>query len=353
MSICLNMIVRNEEKVLSRCLESIKHLIQEWVIVDTGSTDFTKELIIKQLGHVPGTLYERDWVDFGHNRNEALQLAKQRADYLMLIDADDYISFDPTFSMPPLTKDIYILIQKDQVGGVESRCPFLLKSSLPWRWEGVIHEGLVCSEARSAELLQGAVNIYGADGYRSQGSEKLLEYIEILTKEHSKYPEDTKTVFYLAESYRGSEQYPEAIVAYEKRIALGGFPEEIFWSFYCIAKMKDVLGFDVQIVLNDYIKAHSYRPSRMEPIYDLIILYRKNKLLQQAYQLSKLAHKTAVPSDVMFVSRWIYEWGILWQYALCCFDLQLKEEYLQCKRLILSIPSFPEQLKKEMIGYYE
>ena len=86
--ITLVMIVRNESKVIERCLESVRPLLSGWVIVDTGSTDDTIEKIQRSLSDIPGELHPREWVDFGHNRNEALSLARGIGTHLLLIDAD-------------------------------------------------------------------------------------------------------------------------------------------------------------------------------------------------------------------------------------------------------------------------
>src|SRR5574340_542399 len=93
-TICLNMIVKNESKVIERCLASVKPIIDTWVIVDTGSTDGTQAIVREFLKDIPGELHERPWVNFGHNRNEALELARGKADYLLLIDADDKLAYE-------------------------------------------------------------------------------------------------------------------------------------------------------------------------------------------------------------------------------------------------------------------
>ena len=87
-TVCLNMIVKNEARVIEKCLASVKPLIDSWVIVDTGSSDDTQSIIRKYMADLPGELHEKPWVNFAHNRNEALQLAKEKADYVLLIDAD-------------------------------------------------------------------------------------------------------------------------------------------------------------------------------------------------------------------------------------------------------------------------
>ena len=93
----LNMIVKNEAHVIERCLATVKPWIDHWVIVDTGSTDGTQEVIRNFLRDIPGTLHERPWVDFSHNRNEALELARPTADYLLFIDADETLAMPAGF----------------------------------------------------------------------------------------------------------------------------------------------------------------------------------------------------------------------------------------------------------------
>src|SRR5271154_3365703 len=107
-TICLNMIVKNESHVIRRCLSSLKHLIDYWVIVDTGSTDGTQKTIEEYLYEIPGELHERPWVNFGHNRNEALDLARGKCDYILLMDADEQMRYEvPDYKFPLLEKDFY------------------------------------------------------------------------------------------------------------------------------------------------------------------------------------------------------------------------------------------------------
>ena len=127
--ICLNMIVKNESAVIQRCLESIKHLIDYWVIVDTGSTDGTQEKILSYMEDIPGELHERPWKDFASNRNQVLELSRGKGDYLLFIDADEKWSFDPDFVFPQLEKDSY-LISVLEPSGVSYHREALQRSAL-------------------------------------------------------------------------------------------------------------------------------------------------------------------------------------------------------------------------------
>ena len=92
-TLCLGMIVRDEEQDIVRCLDSVVDYIDYWVICDTGSKDQTKEIIAEYFQNkgVPGELHEDEWVDFSHNRNKYIERAAGKADDLLLMDADDYL----------------------------------------------------------------------------------------------------------------------------------------------------------------------------------------------------------------------------------------------------------------------
>lgn len=83
-TISLCMIVKNEEKVLARCLDSVKPAVDEIVILDTGSTDATKDVAARYTDRI----YDFPWVDdFSAARNASF--AKASMTFTMWLDADD------------------------------------------------------------------------------------------------------------------------------------------------------------------------------------------------------------------------------------------------------------------------
>lgn len=83
-SVSLCMIVKNEEDVLERCLKSVAGLVDEIIIVDTGSTDRTREIAT----HFTNQIFDFPWQDdFSAAQNEAFSHASM--DYCMWLDADD------------------------------------------------------------------------------------------------------------------------------------------------------------------------------------------------------------------------------------------------------------------------
>lgn len=140
-TLCLNMIVKDEAHIITRCLASVLPLIDTWVIVDTGSTDGTQAVIQEFFSALPGELIERPWVNFAHNRTEALEFARGKAGYLLIMDADDTLEIAQGFELPPLTADAYCL--EIHYAGHAYRRRQLIRSTLPWHYVGVLHEYLL------------------------------------------------------------------------------------------------------------------------------------------------------------------------------------------------------------------
>ena len=118
-SISLCMIVKNEELVLGRCLDSVKNLMDEIIIVDTGSTDKTKEIASLYTNKI----YDFPWInDFAAARN--FSFSKATKDYIMWLDADDVLLYEddkPTYSF-----------NRER----------LLKRSCNYTWSGQVHEAI-------------------------------------------------------------------------------------------------------------------------------------------------------------------------------------------------------------------
>ncbi len=317
--ICLNMIVKNERAVLQRSLESTKPLIDTWVIVDTGSSDGTQELIREVLKDVPGELHERPWVDFSHNRNEALALAEGKADYLLFLDADDELVIEKGFHLPNLDKDFYLVRYVESLDGHthQNHTILLINSRLPWKWEGVLHERLVSPSAATHEILPLISNQIRHDGARSQDLCKLDRDIELLQRAWKENPNDSRTTYFLAETYFCKRDFSEAALFYEKRIQMGGSKEEMHRSLYCLGKCYCLLGKHDEMAKN-YCKAYEFDPTRIEPLYDLAWTYLQKpgkKLL--SYLLSRFAvGQLHCPPSSLRLQKWIYDWGIRDLFAL-------------------------------------
>lgn len=137
-SISLCMIVKDEQNVIERCLKSIYKFVDEIIIVDTGSTDKTKEICEKY-----GKVYDFDWCDdFSKARN--FSFSKANSDYIMWLDADDIV---PDKSLKKLMEwkqnksdaDVVMLPYKLNENFIYYR-ERILKREKGFSWQGAVHE---------------------------------------------------------------------------------------------------------------------------------------------------------------------------------------------------------------------
>ncbi|NCZ71641.1 MAG: glycosyltransferase, partial [Actinobacteria bacterium] len=139
-TIGLAMIVRNEGRIIERCLESVRGFIDHWTIVDTGSRDGTPGIIRECLHGIPGAVYDRPWVDFGHNRTELMSLARGTADWLLLLDADHVVEAEPDWrdSANEWTDVMNVEVR----GFFDFWMPYLVRGDREWKYRGATHEFL-------------------------------------------------------------------------------------------------------------------------------------------------------------------------------------------------------------------
>ncbi|QNP47528.1 glycosyltransferase [Diaphorobacter aerolatus] len=340
-SICLNMIVRNEAHVIERCLASVKPWIDRWVIVDTGSSDGTQQRIRDFMRDVPGELHERPWKNFAHNRNEALQLARATADYLLFIDADEQLQMPAPFQWPPLEADGYFLTC--HMAGTEYQRNALIATRRDWRWEGVLHEFLTAPDASPWERLPGPVIAVSHDGARARDSETYLRDIELLEAALQTEPQNARYVFYLAQSYRDAGRPEQSLARYRQRAAMGGWEEERWFAQFQIAKLMERTGAAPQAVREAYLAAYAARPQRAEPLCELARFCRERKEFALASLFALQASKMPLPGeDLLFVDASVYRWRALDELAVSAFYTPQQALGREALRQLLAQRLFPE-----------
>lgn len=296
-TICLAMMVKNESHCIVRALESIKPHIDYWVIVDTGSTDNTMDLIKETMGDIPGELHERPWVGFGPNRTEVHALCQGKADYHMVIDADETLKWDGKF--PRLPKDIDEVVVywgglTDDSGFTQQRA-FLLTDKKVWDWNGNVHHRLSADgwpdENGNCDMAVNAIIHHHADGHSWQDwigkyrrrasiieqdlvgnetSERYhslgLCYLMVKNKIQEGLLNHKGTDAELDQKNRDFDHYRKRTVyAFQRCLELSDSPQEIYHALMEIAVNTE----DTMLLM----KAHEYRPERPDAIYKLARIY--------------------------------------------------------------------------------
>lgn len=217
--ISLVMIVRNEESVLGRCLESVKDHVDEIIIVDTGSSDKTVD-IAKAFN---AKIYFFEWCnDFSAARNFALSKATNK--YRLVMDADEYILEWDTTKVNELLKSkqvgVITLIDVFERDGEIKQSKSYLSRLMPENahYVGAIHEQVVSEHKRVRTPI-----ILGHDGYlHHDKSERNLEILYKLVKAN---PQDSYTLYQLAHTLFVGNQNEEAYKYYKQYYKISNVDE--------------------------------------------------------------------------------------------------------------------------------
>jgi glycosyltransferase involved in cell wall biosynthesis len=356
-TITLCMIVKDESKVIERCLASVLPVIDHWVILDTGSTDGTQEKIREFFNNVgiPGELHEEPWVDFGTNRSRALELARDKADYSLMIDADEVLvydnDFDPDKFKKGLVADIYNIFAF--YGNTKYHRPQLTSNSKEFYYRGILHEYVDCKDKiETRDFARGFTNTPIQDGARSSNPQKYEDDAKVFEEAILSGKVDEKDFnryhFYLAQSYRDCQQWEKAIEWYQKRVDLGGWQEEAFYSKYQIGRIMEILNKPIDEILKVYFDAYQMAPYRAEPLWAAARICRIYSRFDQGYRYAKIAIALNYPEGALFVGQSIYEWGIWDEYAICSFWTErYREAYIATGKL-LQENKYPQDQKQRI-----
>ncbi|MER7518936.1 glycosyltransferase [Streptomyces sp. NPDC126499] len=335
------MIVKNEATVIERCLASVRHLVDTWVVSDTGSTDGTQDLVRAALDGMPGELREEPWVDFGHNRSLNIARARGRADYLLLLDADHVLRQEGP--LPELTADAYLLRHR---GALEYRIKRLVRGDLPWRYEGVTHEYLTADRDHVQRNLDALVIEDHADG--GSRHDKFERDARLLRAELARDPANPRTVFYLAQTLRDSGgRAKEAAALYERRAAMGGWGEEVYYSLLQAGVLAAESG-DWPTAQDAFVRAWESRPQRLEACYELAARLRKANRHHAAHAIvSAVLDRPQPADDVLFLQPWVYRWGLLFEYSITAYWVGDHEASLAACDRLLALPDLPAAYREQ------
>jgi tetratricopeptide (TPR) repeat protein len=357
--ICLNMIVKNESKNMKRLFDSLHEYIDYFVISDTGSNDNTIEIIseLSSFYKIPGKVVNHDWVDFAHNRNQALQSAinaktagLHNCSWLMIIDADEELKVINNLWINELKPGFSYSTYK-KIGSTSFRHFFLLWiDGQEWNWKGQVHNYITNNNHSHLKLFTHELYIRchqseGAKSHRFKNDLEKTQYdIEQLLEELSseKLNEDNVLrYFQLAYSYRDANELLKATDFLKQIIDYEHTSISIkYVSAYLIAKYLLILNATNEEIESYLKKAIALNQNRKEAYFYLAVYKRKNSDLILALTILEKANVLPLSNeDNIMIEDDIYLWKIKYELAFVYF---LLDQYKESTDII-------EQIKKE--GY--
>jgi glycosyltransferase involved in cell wall biosynthesis/SAM-dependent methyltransferase len=359
-TIGLCMIVKNEAHVILKCLESARPLVDYVLVVDTGSTDGTQQIVWDYLVHekLPGGVVEEPWQNFAYNRTFALQKLRKtpHVDYALIIDADDQLElddgFDPKTFKAGLDQDLYDV--EVAHGDMIHIRPQLFRNDLPFSFKGVVHEYL---EAPPGDLSRGRaagfrVKISGG-GARSRNTRKFEDDAALLERTLATETDPfliSRYTFYLAQSYRDCGQKEKALENYWKRAELGYWAEEIYISLLEAGNMMAALGHPFDEVIATYLRASDLVPTRAEALHGASRYCRDHGRNVEGYEYARRGIDLQQPAGALFAQPWIYDYGLLDEFAVNAYWAGAYRESLDASLRLLASDKLPQSMHARVVA---
>lgn len=346
----LCMIVRNEAHILRRCLTAARPLLDYLLVVDTGSTDGTPDLVRDFLADhgLPGQVLNDPWRDFGSNRSFAVERlrAVPGLDYALMLDADDLLVLAPGFDAAGwkrgLTADLYDV--ELRCGPVRYSRPQIWRNRLPARYRGVLHEFLEVPGLESRASAPGLYIEAVQDSARNRNPRKSADDARLLAAAAEAEADPwlrARYRFYQARCHEVAGEWAEALEAFRQRAEMGFWSEEVYLARLGMGFMLERLERPPEEALAAFLRAHEAAPRRGEALHAALRRCRLGGLHQTGWILAQQAIKLRQPPDALFVQPAIYEWGLRDEYALAAFYSGNFAESLAICEVLLADPLLP------------
>lgn len=298
------MIVKNEEEVLQRCIDSVKDICTEYIIIDTGSSDSTKEIIQKY-----GKLNEIPFENFVKTKNDALDIAaKSDSEYILWMDADEYFIDD---GLQKLKAHIiahpevdYIITDIQDVVGDECHIVNEYTRSRIWKnnknfyFEGPgIHEYI--NVASGQGITDRSIKIHHKHKTKGKNYTASFEfYVKTMTEWLQDHPNDLRALFYLGETYRYAGNHRRSNEYYQRYLSLpNSFRDEMYWASYSIAQNYFITG-ELDLALKELDRTLSFDSRRAEAYYLKGFIYFWLEQWEKCIQFLETAYKCEKMPDV-------------------------------------------------------
>jgi hypothetical protein len=252
--------------------------------------------------------------------------------------------FDPA----SLTLDAHDLRVEDH-GSVYYRT-HIIRANSDFRYVGVVHEWLVGSSTQVGGRVDGLVYRRLGGGGRSRDPEKFRRDAAILEEALHAEPGNSRYAFYLAQSWRDAVEPEKALAAYEHRVKMGGWAEEVWASLFAIGLLSEQLGKGDDAVVAALLRAHEFRPQRVEALCQLARFHRLKSRFVLAHLFATAAIRIPRPeADNLWVDESAYTWRSLDEYAIASYYVGRHGDAIAANQQLLASPHLPLEERERVM----
>lgn len=348
-TISLCMIVKNESETLNRCLESVKGIPDEIIIVDTGSTDQTKEIASKWTKQI----LDFKWIyDFSAARNYSFQQASM--DYILWLDADDILLPEERQKLfdlkKSLTQDIDVVsmiyhaeIDESNNAITSIRRNRLVKRNKNFQWYGVVHEDL--SSHNQYNFLESDIIVTHKKNHTNNESNRNLKlYEQFLKKNKGKMT--VHDIFHYARELHKHKKYKSAIEFYNKFLEYKDIQlEHRLFVMHKLASCYHLIG---NFKKEKEITFQSLEYDIPQPEFSCRLgeFFIKNNQFSQAAYWYKQAIEAPSSNSTLFIEQHPFKtWLPHKQLGFCYFQLKdYKQSHHHNKMVLRFLPNDEDTL---------
>jgi len=366
--VVIALMVKDEAPVIEATLETyIGNPEVAFFIFDTGSTDNTMavaESFFRKHGIKNFAMAQEPFINFAASRNRGLRLAEQAfpgVDFLVMPDAEWYLTgINSLVDFCKKEKNAHHLVYLMDIiaDPIDFTTPRLIRAHKNICFEGVVHEAIPTTGVRTPNDI--VFNV-GSSRYGIEKSrQRWIRDAKALLAYHEEYPQDSRTLFYLAQTYQCLDDLVNAHKYYAMRTQLHGWDEEDFMAWYRLAQVVEERAEREKdqglwaLSQDYYLKAHSFRPKRAEPLIKLAEHYRKKDDFALSYLFARVASEIPCPhEEILFLEKDLYTFSIHDILGIVCYHLHKNElgEY-SVRKALEANPNMPHLLRN-LASYLE
>lgn len=332
--IVLILMVKNESAILARCLDAARLVIDAVCLCDTGSTDDTCTLARQWAvaANVPLVVYEDPWQNFGVNRSLSFKNAQSMvtatlgwdlgSTYGLLLDADMELRVFDVHALrrQTCTAPGFTVMQRSAT--LEYCNVRFVRMDVPWQCIGATHEFWSPGPDMPRVGPLPSSLVYIADiGDGGAKADKFTRDRALLEQGLAAEPDNARYMFYLARTYQDLNMHTDAVAMFKRRVAAGGWAEEVWCSMYRIACSYEQT--------HDWIRmeawaqrAWEYRPARAESLYLLTRVFRERGAHFKAWHYMCAGAALHKPDDILFVETDVYTGAFMYEHTILAFYVQ-------------------------------
>lgn len=361
----ITLMVKDEEQSILDTLNSFLSSKGKnyFFILDTGSKDNTVKIIQEFLKQkdIVGFIKEELFIDFATSRNRTLELAQHyfpNAAFFLMPDAEWHLNCINSLlnfceKEKNLSTPLYLINAK--MNSMEFSTARLLRVANKIKFQGVVHESPEISTSTKCPdsiFFTIKTSNYGKEKSKKRWQRDLL----LLTDAFYKNKNDTRTIFYLAQTYECLGLLENAYNFYTIRSQINGWDEENFITFFRLGCLCEELKNNNPHItwataMDYYLKAFSIRPQRIEPLIKIAMYYWPNNI-QTCYLFVKHAYDIPYPkNDILFIEKKMYTYDRYEIMSRCAWYAKEYELGREATKIALSIHPEMQHLQKNLILY--